>query len=365
MESIMIYLFNSGFYPLHRVNLLNTLFLPLGTCNDYRYSKDHLDPALFANPSIVKRHDDCIVVFIDRYGEQGYEFAPIRRAHLLQVHKDADHLYFRVILSDYEFPVDLPAFNSDISKSLRMHGLPQLTAANTTETEDGRYAIIMDGFCTEKGAFHTGDTAWAKAVDDLVGRQAFADASIDPVFVKCRVISGNKAANPRRIFDPARFRFVPGREYSLEFSYRHPRQKGRTGGGTVIQIHSTDNLKWGDDQALPVDSFANLVTRRFTPKRYAEDLTGSLSLCKPDAGFLIPEAAIGFVLRESFATWVFIVLALSVFSIASVLIGIDTSRLKPPYLSDLLSNYWVKLAGAALQTVALFVLFRLIGKKPV
>lgn len=361
----MIYLFNSGFYPLHRVNLLNTLFLPLGTCNDYRYGKDNLDPVLFANPSIVKKHDDCVVLFIDRYRAQGYEFAPIRRGRLLQVDKDADHLYFRVTLSDYLFPVDLPAFNSDICKALRMHGLPQLTGASVAETKDGRYAIVTDGFCTQKDAFHTGDVAWARAVDDLAGRQAFADPSTDPVFVKCAVVSGKKTVSPRRVVDPGRFRFVPGREYSLEFAYRYPRQKGKTGGGTTIQIRSTDNLRWGDDQTLPVDSFANLVTRRITPKRYAEDLTGSLGLCRPDARLVIPEATVGFVLRESIAAWVVIVVALLSFSIASALIGIDTSELKPPYLSDLLSNHWVKLAGAVLQTVALFVLFRLIGRKPV
>jgi hypothetical protein len=360
----MIYLFNSGFYPLHRVNLLNTLFLPVGTCNDYRYSKDNLDPVLFADPGTVKRRDDCAIVFIDRYQAQGYEFAPIRRGYLLRVDKAADHLYFRVILSEYIFPVDLRTFNSEILQSLQRQGLPQLTAASAAETKDGRYAIITDGFCTARDALHTGDVAWAKAVDNLAGRQAFANASIDPIFVKCNVISGKKAVSPGRFLNPARFRFVPGREYSLEFAYRYPRQKGKTGGGTVIEIHSTDNLKWGDDKTLPVDSFANLVIRRFTPKKYAEDLTGSLSL-KAGTPFLAPEAGIGFVLRESLVAWVVIVLALFAFSVASVLTGIDTSKLSAPYLPDLLSNHWVKLVGAALQTVALFALFRLFGKKPV
>jgi len=361
----MIYLFNSGFYPLHRVNLLNTLFLPAGTCNNYRYGKDNLDPLLFANPSIVKKRDDCIVVFIDRYREQGYEFVPIRKGVLRKVDKDADHLYFTVILSDYVFAVDLPAFNNDISKSLQTHGLPRLTPGKPMETKDGWYAIVTNGFCAESDAFHTGDTAWAKAVDDLAGRQAFADPSVDAIFVKGKVVSGRKTVNPRRVFDPGRFRFLPGREYSLEFAYRYPRQKGRTGGGTTIQVHSTDNLKWGDDQALPVDSFANLVIRRFTPKRYPEDLAGSLSLQRSDTRFLIPEAVISFVLRESFAAWIFIILALFVFSIASVLIGIDMSKLEPPYLSNIVTTHWPKLVGAVLQTAALFVLFRLIGKKPV
>ena len=63
----MLYLFNSAFRSLYLTNVMNTLFLPAGYTNEYRYRRkpdSQIAPGLMEYLGQHKRAEACVVFVI-------------------------------------------------------------------------------------------------------------------------------------------------------------------------------------------------------------------------------------------------------------------------------------------------------------
>src|ERR1017187_5979574 len=102
----MLYLFNSAYRPLYTVNVLNTLTLPHGYVNEYRYKysvkSKYLSTALFSSlGSLVSSNTDTVITFVDRFSDGGYTYHPLRKGRLVSWKQEGDQVFLRVSLADY------------------------------------------------------------------------------------------------------------------------------------------------------------------------------------------------------------------------------------------------------------------------
>lgn len=71
----MIYLFNSAYRALYTRNVLNTLFIPKGGTNEYRYrvrgATTHIAADSYGDFINATSGEAITIVFIDRFGNGG------------------------------------------------------------------------------------------------------------------------------------------------------------------------------------------------------------------------------------------------------------------------------------------------------
>jgi hypothetical protein len=154
MESnTVLYLFNSAYRPLYLKNVLNTLGFPQDCVNEYRYKHSgesrQIAPTLYSALSSIKSAEECVIIYIDRFSEDGYVYYPLRRAGFVMYRDVNEYVHFRVRLGPFIYPRDLAAFNRDLKQELTSQGLPTLTGGDPRNTRDGNYVIrsasIFDG----------------------------------------------------------------------------------------------------------------------------------------------------------------------------------------------------------------------------
>src|ERR1700756_600717 len=104
----MLYLFNSAYRPLYLRNVMNTLYLPKGYGNEYRYKFTapfpNISEDVRAAMSHLTKRSDCLVTFIDRYAPGGYQYHPLRRAKFLAYREEGQYAYFKVALQEFLSP---------------------------------------------------------------------------------------------------------------------------------------------------------------------------------------------------------------------------------------------------------------------
>jgi hypothetical protein len=117
----MIYLFNSAYRPRYVRNVLNTLYLPENCANEYRYrftgDRPNISAGFYSGLGNLKSGNECVVMFIDRYAEGGYEYHPLRKAKFLGYRVQADYVYFTVQLLDFIYPQNLKRFKDNLTIS--------------------------------------------------------------------------------------------------------------------------------------------------------------------------------------------------------------------------------------------------------
>ena len=200
----MLYLFNSGYRPLYVKNVLNTLFLPSGYTNEYRYrykgDPRHVPPAMYAQLATLEEDTKCAVCFIDRFAVPGYSYHPLRRGTYVSRREESEYVYIRVRLGDFVYPRNLNTFRQHIAQTLGTAGLPILTGSDPEGTNDGAYVIVGEDILGQTDDYLSGDGAWTTAVENLSETRALATtADQSPVFVRADIRQSSAAS--RRI-DP-------------------------------------------------------------------------------------------------------------------------------------------------------------------
>jgi hypothetical protein len=134
-----------------------------------------------------------------------------------------------------------------------------------------------------------------------------------------------------------------------------------------LAVHLDDNLKAISPSRIRVDSHANSVRFRFSSRRYAEDVTGSLRI---DGGRenngqepLLPDAALQYRLGEAPSFWFQLIGALLLLSLVTTALGLDFSKVEPLSVCGVMQALWPKILLAPFQALLLFWLFFLVGKK--
>ena len=370
----MLYLFNSAFRPLYAANNLNTLSLPTGSTNEYRYrytgDSRNISADFYSSLRNLDSGHQCVLIFIDRFAEGGYRYHPLRFAKFVLLRQESDYVFFRVQFSDYVYPRDLSIFNRDLVDALRSKGLPVLTDNDPSTAHDGFYAIQSASIFGDTNLFEAGDRAWLSAVDGLVSTRAYrTDDEQSPVFT--RVVVKEKASTvpvtPRLRDGMGVFALKKGKMYDLVISYRYPRQRIDQSARSAVKINCDSNLRLLGQSSLNIDSNSNSLALSFVSVRYLEDTTGSIALAVADPmerpNVLLTGASIPYEITEPIDFWVKIAIALVVLSAVNALMAVDWSVLHPFSISALVHAARLKFLLGGIQSLILFWAFRLIGEK--
>jgi hypothetical protein len=371
----VLYLFNSAFRPLYVKNVLNTLFLPEGHTNEYRYryrgEPRYITAATYGKLASLEAGTECLVCFIDRFGAGGYDYHPLRLGKYLSRREANDYLYFRIQLGAFLYPRNQAAFKQQLLQALGPLELPTLTNNNPENTGDGAYAILADSIFGQSDEYMTGDAAWTEAVENLSKTRALAtNADQSPLFFRVDVhqrSTHNKLIRPIIQNEASMYEFEKDKNYELSLTYRFPRQRIEPAARAQAAISWGQSLRPPGTTSINVDSHANSLLLSFGSRRYVEENLGAISISPVNEsgqpGLLMSDYVIQYRIRESTGFWFQTIGALLAFSLAGAFIGVDFSKLSPFSASALFTAAWPKLIAGVIQTGALYWVFRLFGKK--
>lgn len=373
----MIYLFNSAFRPEYRTNILNTLYLPSGCVNEYRYSETrHMDP-IFRKRNQIKRGEQVTVIYIDRHGSSGFFFHPIRRGTLESFHFQNKQIYLRVLLQDYIYPTEPTQFQDTFKNTIGESKIPRIKDGNPDETADGFFALKSQDTLNTHNAL-TGEDAWVNSVDAIAQTNVFAEPPYSKVvFLKVDIIKEgkNKCLKPSIRNQDAVFKLKRNNDYKLNFTYRFPYQDSERDATSNMEVGFGDELIAKDAVQIPIESRNNRKHISIKVKKFVENLSGSINLSFPEDSFG-PISGINYVIKESRLFWPVILFLLLAFTLCSVTIGLDFSQITLPQSQGIVKTFanliisiskinwfWLKVIAGFVQALVLFILFRMIGKK--
>jgi hypothetical protein len=369
----MLYLFNSAIRPLYTRNVLNTLFLPVGCTNEYRYRYTgqpcHVPPALFATLPQLKKGLECAIVFIDRFNNGGYVYHPIRLGKYESYRVENERVFFKVRLGDFIYPRDVQASSRALFDALGPSGIPRLQGADPANMDDGYYAISNDTVFGVAQNFHSGGFAWDGAVEELSTKQAFqTTADETPLFLKFDLRKrGKKDSLTPKSKTGGVFELDKDAHYDAVFTYRFPRQRTNVNARAQFRVVHGENLRLLGSEVVNIEGVENSIELPIVSKKYADDAAGTISV-QPlretgQPALITPEKAVEYHLSPSFflkSQMVFAVLALAV---ASTLLGLDWGKIAPATPIAIAQALWPKVLLGFLNTGLLFWLFWLVGKK--
>lgn len=378
----MIYIFNSAYRDRYRVNVLNTLFLPSGATNKYRYRYTgdyaYVAPAKVAAFKTMQG-GEVAVIFIDRFGPRGYEYMPLRLGTLVKCWTDTDQIFFRVKLTDFIAPHSPAVFSERFTDAMKGEGIPRLMAGDPLNTRDGYYAVTAPSVFSDREQYSIGDEAWQRTANDLSTKTAFKrDPAVEGrkdhvLFTRAtlRKMDSDKPLQPTALVDDeAEFRVERGTGYTLDLRYMNPAQKADPAAPALLAlVKPSDTVKVQQNSPIRIDSYTNTTSIIFSPKRYAEDDHASLGLdyqwaIKQDIPILVADAQLHARLREPIRFWAKTVAASALFVVGGALLAMTFSPGEAVSWSTVIRKVTpLRVVGAAMQAAALFFLARVVGKK--
>jgi hypothetical protein len=376
----MIYLFNSAFRDLYRVNVLNTLFLPIGSCNQYRYRIDgNISPADHQDLKEVERGEPVIITFIDRFyqaagGVGEYRFHPLRFGKLVSTEEVGGYLHFHVEFGDLVYPTDMAAFNNRLREALGTRGLPRITGGNPTETRDGYYAIPAGSIFLQKGGFLYGDEAWIAAVDALRQTRAYSDTPTERfVFARANLQESGTGKNltPEIEGTSGVFKLYKGTKYELALSYRFPTQYQNQQATAALRLSVGDSLKLAAQSVVSINSHADQPKVPISVKKHVEDEHAGITFewertAQNDPAVIGATHSIEVAIRESPSVWFQLAAAVIAFTLLESVANVSVPTGVPNTIANIFAAAWPKLVLVGLAKAGtLLWMIKLFGQKVV
>lgn len=385
----MIYLFNSAFRAKYKSNILNTLFLPTGCVNEYRYrtatESQHVDPALLNGNH---RNKSVAIIYIDRHGtingKPEFVFHPLRRGRLISLTEDNEQAFIRIGLEEFVYPNDLAGFQKVLRTTIGAR-LPTMVENDPEKPAQGFFALEGTDVLVSSQTLPS-DAAWAAAVEAVAKTKSFA-APNRIVFIRCNVKSpktwyrAEKELRPVLKGNSASFALTSDSPYEMVLTYRFPLQRQDANARVGLKIDCGPAAIPQSKQDLSFDASSSRNDFRFQVRKYVEEKTGKIDFAFPseeDAnGVTVSiDHALTYHVAESQGFWVKIAVLLLLFSTTSVLMSVELDAIRtaisvteaPDWTSYLVAifNYkhlWIKLLAALVQAIVLYLLFRVVGKK--
>lgn len=370
----MIYLFNSSYRPLYTTNILNTLFLPFGSTNEYRYSirgeKIHISPDKY--PEFINKTagDEVVIVFIDRFAADGYQYHPIRRGKLLSCEERSNRLFFNVKLEDFICSNNVDEFNDIFRNNLDIHGIPKLTDNDLYNVNDGYYAIESDSMFVDESQYSSGDSAWISIVERLSSTKAFkATENTQYIFLKSnlRNVDDDKLIDSNLRDNTSQYDLTLGKDYELMMTYYFPEQRNNREAIAKVDIDFGMNLTSAGSNSLDINSLSNSLNIKFATKQHVENNQNGIkftySSAEGDVQTIGPDKDLLIRLKQPNSFWLYMFIAFILFSICSVILSTDFSNITPLSFKGLLDATWAKIIFGFIQALVLFWILKLSGQK--
>ena len=373
----MIYLFNSAYRPNYTKNVVKTLFLPEGCISEFRYrfkgERPNIDPTQvdeflkFNNFRFNK--EDVLICFIDRFATGGYNYHALRKGKLIKCYNDGDRLFFKVRLLDFISPNDNEMFKSHISN---IGKLPKLTDNDPKNDNDGFYAIINNDITKRNGDYIFGSDAWDKITNDIMEAKAFKSTNEqETIFARLSIKSNRwftKNKQPTIKKDDQYFKIIKNHKYTLNFYYKYPNQVNKN--SINLNLSTNNSIKVINNECITIDSCSNNSKIIISSIKYCEDSRDNLKFeftsnqgIKQE-NLISPNFTFSFKISDGLCFWIQLLIATVLFGMSEIIFSIDISQIKTITLNAILGGITItKLIGTLAKAIALFWIFRLIGKK--
>ena len=210
-------------------NILNTLFLPDSSRNEYRFAffgaQVNVDPQLASRLVRLagrrwKKKEHVLLIFVDRYAAGGYQFRPLRSGLLTDTNIEGDRLFCEVELQEYLEAG--PNFANWLLQNAQNMNYPRLVGNNPNEPNDGYYVIHTSAKWKTLPIVARGDQVWIHHVTALAATQRFQHpADHQFFFFRARVPmrrGGGRSFKAKR----GMFRIPSNTRFDLTISYRWP-----------------------------------------------------------------------------------------------------------------------------------------------
>jgi hypothetical protein len=369
----MLYLFNSAYRPLYTVNVLNTLTLPHGYVNEYRYKysdkSKYLSTALFSSlDSLVSSNTDTVITFVDRFSDGGYTYHPLRKGRLVSWKQEGDQVFLRVSLADYVCSKNSEEVSKRFVEALGNKQLPVLTNADPMEPHDGHYAIenadILQGEVVE-----IGDDSWGKTIDAISSARMFvATKEQAPLFTRLRLKEASSKDDMKLSTKGAisTYKFKKGGKYRAIVTYRFPAQIADKTSRGEIQILTGENLA-PSSTTIAIDSHANSVEVEFHSAPNAEEADGSIriepSITEGQAALLASNVGLHYSLVKGGGFWAQLLLLALFYALATSVQATDLSVIRSLCSSQIAWLIIPKFVLGVFQIAAIYWAVRLVGTK--
>jgi hypothetical protein len=390
----MIYLFNSAARELYKKNVLNTLLLPIGFENEFRYTfqngHNYVDDKILRNEYKFKKEESkkIMIVFIDRDHPSGYYFYPFRMAKYLSHRTEGNQVLFKVQLEEYIFPKNIQQFNDTFKQRFLTTGLPQKSVTDPALSSDGYFALTGDSVIAANDLF-TGDKAWVNFIDAAALCNAFGNNStMSTIFPKLTVYKDDnftKPLKPTRKKNSSFLKLRKNSRYTLKYSYRFPIKNTHNQASADFEIDLPNDIILESAKKVNINNSANTEEIRIKTKRIVENDSGSIDFkynnLSPESlqnPLLSPIKAISYRISDPKLFWLYSTALVILYSIFTVLGTIDFSKFtvvatNNPSLFRELYNYLIpicqslslliKFVAGILQVITLLFIIKIYGKK--
>lgn len=164
----MIYLFNSAYKPDYLQNIYRLIGTPVGCRQEMRYSVGQNTPPKKTDTEYKGRK--CVICYVDRFGEGGYRFYPIRKGSITKVNRVHGRVYYEIALGDHCYSPDPAELTRQLN--LGVDNCPTLTNNDPECGTDGLY-------CTEgpdlDDLISSSEWSWSSAVDQILNTRCFSE----------------------------------------------------------------------------------------------------------------------------------------------------------------------------------------------
>ncbi len=349
-------------------NILNTLFLPAGAWNQYRFARagDHInvDPDLI--PRLERfaakwRKEQVLLTFVDRYAAGGYQFRPLRRGRLTNAYTEGNRLFCEAELGDY-IAVD-GNFADWLQENAHGANYPHLVGNDPNNHNDGHYVVHTSAAWTSLPIVATGDQLWTEHVDALAKTHRFQNPPNHNFFffradVPRPTGGGTFSAKKGRFKVPSNSRF------ELQLSYSWPFGAASVP-NTLFKVIHNKSLQSDVDEMQVANPFNLTVINYKTAKIPDEDEVKIELAGDPDQNLFRPNAPVLLTIGLSGRQVVW-----GLLGFVAVVVGSAVTTSSGLSLGDfwdfhsLLAHFdWIKLGGEALKLFGLVFLLIIFGRK--
>lgn len=208
----MIYLFNSATRDEYHTNVLNTLHLPCGIDNEYRYSiggeHQYVEETLL---SFQTPGEDVMIIFIDRFSEKGFTYYPLRKGKFIKTEEKGSKIYFSVQLCDHYAVENLETFNLSFTEKFKDF-IPTIGDMDPLKDGPGYFAFKGDDISSD---FPSLRDPWSKNVERISVTTAFKDSNA--IFTKVDIEQNKRKVDTKSVDNSNRLQLSKGKTYKDGF----------------------------------------------------------------------------------------------------------------------------------------------------
>src|ERR1700721_364681 len=159
-----LHIFISGYRSAYRVAALNAVCAPISSSQKFTFSEGKSVSAKTQTLlSAAKPGDPALITFVDRFGEGGYRYIPVRRARFATALVDAGKVEITIVFDEWPSSVPGRDYSKWVLESLVPIGAAHLVG-DAENDHDGEYLFFGPEPAQE---YFGAEDGWRNLVESL------------------------------------------------------------------------------------------------------------------------------------------------------------------------------------------------------